>query len=181
MSVRSSWSASFEQRLHRYLPFKMQLIINQNRSTLLSVKGRRFSIHELFLQAPEEVIKELARYAMGKKPKPLLRHFIQTSSVESSRPLKLNPYGEIYDLKKMMDELNSAYFEDSLDLTIGWFGREFKKRRHITFGQYLDDYKAIKIHKMLDDPFYPRFFVAFVVYHEMVHAKVPGYLDERGY
>lgn len=34
---------------------------------------------------------------------------------------------------------------------------------------------------MLDDAFYPPYFVAFVVYHEMLHNVVPGKTDAMGY
>ena len=181
MSVKSLWSASFDKRLHRYLPFKLQLVINENRSTVLSIQGRRFSVHKLFLDAPDEIVKELANYAMGKRTKPILRRYIQSNRFEVKREIDLDPKGEVYDLDEIMDELNANYFDSSLDLKIGWFGKEKKRRRQITFGLYMDDAKAIKIHKMLDDPFYPRFFVAYIVYHEMLHAKIPGYHDERGY
>ena len=147
----------------------------------MSVQGRRFSVHKMFVDAPDAVVKELARYFMGRRTKPLLRHYIQSQKIETNQELVLDPKGEVYDLGEIMEELNLNYFEGNLELKIGWFGREKKKRRHITFGQYIDAAKAVKIHKLLDDPFYPRFFIAFVVYHEMLHAVIPGYHDERGY
>ena len=171
----------FEERLHSYLPYRLQLVFNENRSTVLSICKHRFSIHRLFLDAPEEVIKELARYARGKKTKPALRRYIQLARYETDHKIELEPQGEVYDLAEIRDELNGNYFDSKLDVQIGWFGKEKKRRRHITFGQYMNDLKAIKIHKLLDDPFYPRFFVAFVVYHEMLHAVIPGYHDERGH
>lgn len=181
MSAKSSWNASFEKRLQRYLSFPVQLVINENRSTVLSIRGRRLSVHKMFLEAPDEVVRELARYAMGKRTKPILRHFIQSTTYEADEELLLDSKGRVYNLQEMMEEINDNYFEGRHNLTIGWFGRMQKKRRHITFGQYLKDSRAIKIHRLLDDPFFPRYFVAFVIYHEMLHAEIPGYHDERGY
>ncbi len=40
-------------------------------------------------------------------------------------------------------------------------------------GTYLIDERIIRIHPALDQPFVPRYFVEWVVYHEMLHHVVP--------
>ncbi len=189
ISVKSLWnvfsraeSPDFETRLHRYLSFRVEVKVNENRKIVLSYRDRILSVHKLFLDAPEEVIRELARYVMGKKTKPLLRQFIQSQTFETKRTVKLEPKGEVYDLSEIMAEIEQTYFGKSLDLQIGWFGKEERKKRsRMTFGLYLDNVKAVKIHRLLDSLFYPRFFVAYIVYHEMLHSVIPGYLDARGH
>jgi hypothetical protein len=57
----------------------------------------------------------------------------------------------------------------------------------VTFGLYLESLKLIKIHRLLDKsmrfckkPYFPDFFVKFVIYHEILHHVCPSYYDEQG-
>ncbi|AUS59598.1 uncharacterized protein CHAB577_0177 [Chlamydia abortus] len=43
--------------------------------------------------------------------------------VRSSIPVDYTP-GKVYDLEKIYQDLNLRLFEGSLDLHIGWFGRQ---------------------------------------------------------
>ena len=163
------------------MPFRVELVVNENRSSVLSMRHKKLSVHKMFLNAPEAIVKEVANYARGKKPAAILRTFIQEVHPDEAREFELEPKGEVYDLQAIMDEINLNYFEGKLALRIGWFGQKRKRCRQITMGQYFDKEKAIRIHTLLDDHLYPRFFVAFVVYHEMLHSVIPGYYDKRGY
>jgi len=99
-------------------------------------------------------------------------------------PRRVIHEGSSYHLKEIYDQVNSRYFEGRLSLQITWYGqlkRRKRRRRHVVFGQYVDALKLVKIHRRLDDPSYPDFFVSFIVYHEMLHHVVPGYMDARGY
>lgn len=185
--AKSLWRECFSKRLHRYLPYTVEVVINSNTRTYLSLSPTRFSVHEAFLDAPEDVIKALAHYVMGKKnkmSKRLIRTYMQKKQSDldyTDRVGDLKTKGSVYDLQKIYDELNLNYFEGQLNLKIGWFGIEKKKRKHMTFGLYNDAMKLIRIHKMMDSLTYPLYFVAFVVYHEMLHSVIPGYHDERGH
>lgn len=194
MLVKSSWSAScdqLQQRLHYHLKFKLDLVVNENRTIMLNMLGRRrLSIHRMFFDAPDEVIKAVASYVLGREKKAskhILRVYIQNSlqQLDYSHRVdktKLKTDGRIYNLVQIMDEVNAHYFDSALNLSITWYGMwGMKRRRRITFGEYHDSLKLIKIHRMLDDPFFPHYFVSFVVYHEMLHHVTPGRRDERGF
>lgn len=185
----------FKERLGQYLKLRVDVIVNENRSTMLSLLEKkrdrvRLSIHHMFLDAPEEVISAIAQYVRGSR-KPtgkeiILRTFIhqKLSRLDGSHLVnkkKLSADGEVYQLDKLFSSVNKQYFGDRLDLQITWFGeRRQEVKSRITFGQYYDHLRLIKIHRMLDDPFYPEFFVSFVIYHEMLHSVVPGYFNEKG-
>lgn len=187
---------SFKKRLSRHLKLSCEIVVNDNRSTMLSVldRGRgwaRLSLHRMFLDAPEKVISAIAHYVRGTaavvpEEEFLLRGYIQSnlSRFNYTSELKrrvLVSQGAVYDLRALYEGLNREYFQSRLDLQITWFGYQKKARGHrVTFGQYYDHLKLIKIHRMLDDRFYPEYFVRFVIYHEMLHEVVPGYMDERG-
>jgi hypothetical protein len=41
------------------------------------------------------------------------------------------------------------------------------------FGAYLPEIQTIRIHPALDQVFVPRYFVEFIVYHELLHHVIP--------
>jgi hypothetical protein len=81
--------------------------------------------------------------------------------------------GQCHDLKEIFNHLNQQYFENKLDLRIEWFGRQSFPKNYIRFGSYNQRSKVIKINRLLDQPQVPFYFVAFIVYHEMLHDAVP--------
>ncbi len=95
---------------------------------------------------------------------------------------KLQTEGKVYHLKKIYDFLNKEYFNERLNLLITWFETppSHKQRRRMTFGLFYDPLRLIKINKLLDDQFFPEYVVSFVIYHEMLHAACPSYVDEKG-
>ncbi|NGX55012.1 MAG: hypothetical protein KR126chlam2_00634 [Chlamydiae bacterium] len=188
---------SFRTRLSKQFKIRWDLVINENRSTMLSVLDRkrgfaRLSVHRMFLDAPDDVISAIAHYVRGTTRRDkriqdlLLRGYIQTNLCRFNYAHLLDEKkfvtkGRFYDLQTIYDQLNEEYFQ-SLNLKITWNGTwGMKKRRRITFGQYLDHLNLVKVHRILDDPFFPDYFVSFIVYHEMVHSIVRGYIDSRGF
>ncbi len=173
---------------------EVEIVWNQNQSTMLSLlrgPGVRLSLHEIFAKAPDNVLKSVAHFALrGRRDrayhKRVLRTFIheQLSEVDHTSKLdvsRLSQRGKFYDLQVIYDRVNREYFNSELQLLITWeSGWGWNNLRSITFGQYHDTFKLIRIHEMLDAPFFPAFFVEFVVYHEMVHAVVPGTFDAYG-
>lgn len=185
----------FKKRIEQALDIRLELIVNENKSTMLSVLDKRrgaarLSMHKMFLDAPENVIAAIVEYVRGKyrrKEKDnIIRGYIQSNLgrfnyAHKLKPAKLDSAGKIYDLQAIYNETNEQYFEGKLNLAITWFGTLRPSRSRMIFGQYFDHLKLIKIHRLLDDPFYPEYFVRFVIYHEMLHDVVPGYLDSRGF
>lgn len=185
-------SQTLQQNLENIVGKKFELKINDNRSTMLSVKWEpdctRLSLHRMFLDAPRNIMEELACYLKRDNPhlSKNIKAFIEDNIQKLDYSHTLNPkqlyqQGNTYNLKRIYDNLNHEYFEGNLHLHITWFGKQLQRNRsRITFGLYHDPLKLIKIHRLLDSPIIPEYVLEYVIYHEMVHAKCPPYVDEKG-
>jgi predicted metal-dependent hydrolase len=81
--------------------------------------------------------------------------------------------GKVHDLSAFYRELNEEYFENSVNAAITWgpsSPRAVVRKR--TLGSYSMRSHVIRIHPVLDKTTVPRYVVAFVVYHEMLHAAL---------
>lgn len=76
--------------------------------------------------------------------------------------------GKVYDLEEIFQKLNKSYFDGQLKKPVlSWSQR--KTRRIL--GHHDSVHNAIIISKTLDSPDVPRYFVEYVLYHEMLHIK----------
>lgn len=183
---------SFHRKLEGKAGIKLDLKINDNRSTMLSVKWEpdctKVSLHRMFLHAPHNVMQALACYLNGEQKNidPSIKAYIEDNlhKLDYSDQIdarKLLTKGRFYNLKKIFDQINRHYFKNELKLHITWFNpAKRSKSSRITFGLFHDPLKLIKINQMLDDPYFPEYFVEFVVYHEMLHYVCPAYVDVKG-
>lgn len=181
-----------QQKLERGSRKRIHLKINDNRSTMLSVRWEptctKVSLHRMFLDAPQNIMKELVCYVHRQQDQisPTIKAFIedQLKCFDYSHELdlsKLYSKGNVYDLQKIYNDLNRKYFGNKLKLHITWFGRfSMRKRSRVTFGLYHDPLKLIKINRLLDSPSFPDYLVEYVIYHEMVHYVCPSYYDAQG-
>lgn len=86
-----------------------------------------------------------------------------------------------YDLEAIYQRLNATYFANKLDLQITWFGSAAREaRRHRKLGLFCFKDKLIKIHRLLDQPHFPPYFISYVVYHEMLHSVCPPVKVKNG-
>lgn len=185
--------SKFQKELENDLKKSVKLRINNNRSTMLSVKWSpdctEVSIHRLFENAPANVMDSLACYIRQKGKKTIswnIKSFIKDnlSKLDHTSHLKkmaLEVEGNTYNLRSLLDSVNEEYFDSQLDLNITWYAQRKKKNRsQITFGLYHEPLKLIKINKFLDNPKIPKYFLRYVIYHEMLHNVCPPYYDEKG-
>lgn len=182
----------FQEQLENHAGMKLDLRINDNRSTMLSVKwapdSTKVSLHRMFLRAPHNIMQELACYLRREYNglTPNLKAYIETNiqKLDYSHQLNLgnlDTKGRVYDLEKIYNEMNKTYFGNKLKLHITWFGKSRNTATNrITFGLYHDPLKLIKISRRLDNKKFPPYFVAFIIYHEMLHCVCPAYVDAKG-
>jgi len=183
---------TFQKEIEHAVKKKVKLKINNNRSTMVSVKWEpdvtKVSVHKMFLEAPQNIMDDLACHitkedsALAPSVKAFIEEQLQVMDYSHQvNSLKLFTEGKHYNLKDLYESINNEYFDGKLDLSITWYGRISKRRRaQVTFGLYQQTLKLVKIHRILDNPFFPEYFVKFVVYHEMVHHICPTYYDENG-
>ena len=175
-----------ERRITAHLPSgRLALAVTDNRHTMISVrrdKGPlyRVRLHHMFLEAPPTVTRALARYVAhndGHASREL-GSFIDTNQAAIRRAVRRQPapptvetFGEVFNLQEVFDDLNRRYFAGGIDARITWGTRANKRRRRtsIKMGSYSVEDRLIRIHPALDRRFVPRYFLEWIVYHEMLH------------
>lgn len=76
--------------------------------------------------------------------------------------------GRVYNLEEIFQKLNRVYFDGQLKRPVlSWSQRRTQR----TLGHHDSVHNTIVISKTLDSPDVPRYFVEYVVYHEMLHIK----------
>ncbi len=141
----------------------------------------RVSLDEQYLWAPPVVIDALCAY-IGTQRKEDWQTVADFARLVPERPRRAAPprlrsKGKVYDLKALRDEVNRDCFGGAVKCRIG-YGRDGsprrRKRRSIRFGSWHAPTRTIRVHPALDSEAVPREFVRYIVFHEMLHAIVPG-------
>jgi hypothetical protein len=138
----------------------------------------RLRLHHMFLDAPDEVRSALAQWVRkphAKQSGDVLDTFIRARRdrirPREPRRTRICTKGDYYDLQQLYDEVNRGYFDGKIHVPITWGRMPAPGRRtSIRFGSYAPDERLIRIHPLLDAPHVPRFFVRYIVFHEMLHA-----------
>jgi hypothetical protein len=164
---------------------KVQLTVHDNRSTMISFRRQppvlKVRVHHMFLDAPPHVVDAIADYAgRGRGPAgQVLDDYIAQEQERiralPRRPQLLQARGRCFDLQALYDALNGELFQGGIRARIGW-GRQTGRRRRksIRLGVYDHKAREIRIHPALDRPDVPRFFLEYIVFHEMLHQLFPS-------
>ena len=169
----------------------VRLVVHDNRHTMVSFRregaGVQLRVHHLFLGALPDVVAALADFARpgrGVDRRGATRRIdawvrAHRDRIAPPRTGGLQPRGRVHDLQAILDRLNAEHFGGAVEARIGW-GRSgaLPGRTSIRAGVYLHAARAIRIHPALDREDVPEFYVASVVFHEMLHQVVPP--AERG-
>jgi len=176
-----------QRRLRARVAQALRVRVTDNVHTMLSFSRRdgvlEVRLHHMFLHAPESVIDALARYIRGSDPEAsaALDRYIQRhrrlirripAHVRRER-VRIRARGRHHDLQAIFDELDQRFFGGTIDCAITWgpAPRSSLPRKSIKLGSYSADARLIRIHPALDQPQVPRFFVAWIVFHEMLHHR----------
>ena len=183
---------SLERRIRAHLARgRVQVVLTDNRYTMISVrrlskpasrsKAKEYEVrlHHMFADADPVITRALARYIADNDADAsrVLGDFIDDNSDHVRGRGRRTPAtviftaGEYHDLRQIYDDLNARYFENKIDASITWGARTGRPRRRnsIKMGSYSVEDRLIRIHRSLDRAFVPRFFVAWIVFHEMLH------------
>lgn len=155
----------------------------------------RARLHHMFLDAPTQVQAALVRYiAKGAREASILvGEYIEQNShrIRAARPFlrPLNTQGQHHDLLSIFSGLNDKYFGGTIDALVTWGrmghrevdanGKPREPRRTVKLGSYSAVERLIRLHPVLDRPWVPRYFVSYVLYHEMLHHVIPPLLDGK--
>jgi hypothetical protein len=181
---------ALERKLTSAYPAPVNLSITDNRQSIIShsIEGGvlRVRIHHMFLDAPPSVLDALVRYVTDadRDASVLVGHYIEANAgrlARRSRQVPLVTKGKRHDLLEIFQEVNERYFDGTVNALVTWGstkrmrgGRRENPRRTIKLGSYGAVDRLIRVHPSLDRTWVPRYFVAYVVYHEMLHHVMPA-------
>ena len=78
-------------------------------------------------------------------------------------------------METLRQRVNEEFFGGKVDAAITWGGRPRKRRARVRrLGAYRHGRNVIVIHPVLDRAETPSRFIAYVIYHEMLHALQDG-------
>jgi hypothetical protein len=177
---------ALERRLQGVSPAPVVLAVTDNcRSMITSSRRRgilRARVHMMFLDADPSVQDALARYVVrnDRHASHVVGRFIDTNGhrIRAARPVvsPLVTKGQHHDLLSLFHDVNAKYFGNAVDALITW-GRGSSSRRPratIKLGSYSAVEKLIRVHPKLDRAWVPRYFVQFIIYHEILHHVIPA-------
>jgi hypothetical protein len=164
---------------------RLWLSVTDNRYSMITVRrqpdGYFVRAHRMFVGAVPRVLRALARYVVHNDPRAsrLLGEFIRLNEhvikTQPRRPrkMRLRTAGRVHDLQKIFDGLNASTFGGTLQARITWGPalRRSGPRRSIKMGSFSLEDRIIRIHPALDQEGVPDYFVAWIVFHEMLHGK----------
>jgi hypothetical protein len=178
---------SLQYQLELLFNAPVELTVTNNVSSMVSFKPAdrnspiQLRLHRMFLWAPPHVVQAMGKWLSRNKCErsaAVIDQFISTHrhlvDAKPTRPIITRTSGHHFDLSELFDEVNEEEFHDEVDAPITWGKRPPRKKRQysIRFGSYTPEDHIIRIHPYLDQDWVPRYFVKYVVFHEMLHAHL---------
>ena len=189
--------AEWESRLAHELDKQVSVSFGRARTQPVRATFENGSVeirlHEFFAKAPVEVLHDLAAWLRSgqRAPKACARldryidEQLAALPTGSRRRIAVCTRGAVHDLDPMAGSLFENEFADDFRAharpvwTWGKRGRT-QARRSLQLGCYVRDVHLVRIHTVLDQPAVPAWFVRFVLFHEMLHAALPGEKPPHG-
>jgi hypothetical protein len=177
---------ALERRLNAAFLGPVILSITDNRHSIITHRIKRgilhARVHHMFLDAPAAVVDSLVRYVTrdDRDASAVLGDYIDANGfrlVRRKRNAPLVTKGRNHDLLTLFNDLNERYFGGGVNALITWGKHPVKRseaRKTIKLGSYSLVDRLIRVHPSLDRKWVPRYFVAYIVYHEMLHHVIPG-------
>jgi len=175
-----------ENHLKKYLEEcldrPVSLVLTKNSTSMLSARMHdgvlRIRLHRMFLNAGSRVMNEIASYLKNRRgAMPHFRSFIRANreqlSLKPPKKVLVRTAGKVHDLCGLYDEINKEYFGGMINAVITWGTRSPRYAvRKRTVGSYSERSNTIRINPVLDKKTVPRYYVALIIYHEMLHAAM---------
>ncbi len=160
----------------------VRFVVGSNLYRVHVVPGEvRMTLNIGFVGAPDPVLEAVARSALrargaSRRPWETYAQSAGFQRVTADLDLLLggvrhNPRGRAYDLDSLFDAVNAAHFGGEQERpTLAW--SRVPSRR--LFGKYLPTLDHIEISSVLDDPTVPEQVVAYILFHELLHKRIPS-------
>jgi predicted metal-dependent hydrolase len=163
----------------------LRVKLTDNRYTMVTVRrgstAYTVRVHRMFARAEAHLVRALARYVVHNdaRASAVIGEFIEKHAhtiprrPKQARRVVMRTSGRAHDLQTIFERLNAKYFAGQLNARITWGAapRRRRPRRSIKMGSFAVEDRIIRIHPVLDHPSVPEYFVAWIVFHEMLHGK----------
>lgn len=181
-------SYALQARLSELIGNPVRLEMHTNRRTMLSSSRldgtRTIRLHKMFLEAEEEVVDAVAKFVRrrDRTASKVLGTFIEANRgrfQSPARPATLEPRGVHHDLTHLLDA-ERRHFTEPTDVLITWgqpAPRRRRRRRSMKLGTYSLEERLIRVHPALDQDWIPTYFVAYIVFHELLHHVTPAEVE----
>lgn len=180
-----------EPRSRRGPGVRPVVTMTRNRVSMVSVQFlppnvAKVRLHEAFLDAPPDVLRALRDYLWTRRraswgPVAAFARGIEDRSAPLGRPAAGPPVqSRVHDLAAIHADVNRRFFQGRVRCRVEWGRRRPRRRRRtgrgrsIRFGAWYPATRTVRVHPLLDDERVPRFFVEYIVFHELLHAVVPA-------
>lgn len=132
-------------------------------------------VHHMFLGAPASIQNALVRYIVDTDADAgwKVDLYIEQNTKTLNKRQVLRHDGRVHNLTAIYNEVNARYFEGRLSLKITW-GRAYRARgprKSMRLGSFNYHSGVIRVNPALDRKWVPRYVIALVVYHEMLHYE----------
>jgi hypothetical protein len=179
---------ALERRLELALAGPVKLAVTDNLRRMVSqtrARGTlRVRVHMMFLGAEERVRQALVEYvARGdRRASEIVGRYIEANlhRIRASRPVTrpLRTRGRVHDLGAVLSSVSAEYFVGMPGEVLVTWGRRTRpareKRDAIKLGSYSAEERLIRVHPVLDRKWVPRYFLSYIVYHELLHHVIPA-------
>ncbi len=193
---RAAWKGALESRLG----CEVRLVPTRSRRRPLQLRVLRrarpehgiaelveLRLHALFDGAPPELHGAVASWVRsGARARRAcaaidlwIRDGLERLPAAPAKPGRLRACGAAHDLGALAEELRREHFASEFETPgrlppITWGrGSRGRARRSLRLGSCDPDGRLVRVHPVLDQPGVPRFFVRFVLHHELLHALIP--------
>ncbi|HEX6764621.1 MAG TPA: hypothetical protein VF103_04065 [Polyangiaceae bacterium] len=178
---------ALERRLELALARPVKLAVTDNLRRMVSQTEARGSlrvrVHMMFLGAKERVREALVDYVAhgDRRASEIVGEYIEANlhRIRASRPVvgPLRTRGRVHDLEGLLERVSAEYFGGMQGEVLVTWGRRTRpvgeKRDTIKLGSYSAEERLIRVHPVLDRKWVPRYFVSYIVYHELLHHLIP--------
>lgn len=183
MKSSASNSEKVVWRLETRLGRPVRVVWTENRCAFLSLRPREdywvLRVDESFRLAPDPVWVGLDAFlATGQRHHlAAARSYFSRNRNSDRAPVRstpVRPAGRVYDLEEVLQEVcDRSEFEEIPKAAISWGRRVRPGIRRVQLGSYQPGEPAlIRVHPVLDDRLVPKFVVAQIVHHELVHHVI---------
>ncbi|MCC8179538.1 MAG: hypothetical protein LIP23_01295 [Planctomycetes bacterium] len=175
-----------QDELTRRVGRKVRLVLTDNRSSMVSSRSRggllEVRLQRMFLYASEQVLDEVVGVVTsgrrGSTSRAALRSFIdnrvselRTAAPAAKRTVSPDRLRSSYHpITEYAQYLNETYLGNRSTAEVVWGRRNsVRSSRSIRFAAYDPVRNRITMNRKMDRPDIPRYFIEFVLFHEMLH------------